>query len=140
MFPLLVVSTSRDVSRDNGILSFSTFTLRSSSSVVTAGAPTHNILSGSSSPPRVATILSDVADGERSSSLLTVVFNPRFELTVRIELGWPTFVSEIYVVSLQFVTLYVHTIPLKWRTPVRNAHPCIPTEKSLVKKRIKFRN
>jgi hypothetical protein len=63
--PTVVVSTSSCVSYGGRILFLGALTLRSSRKnwAVRAGPPTRNTLSGSSSPPRVATIAFDGGGG-----------------------------------------------------------------------------
>ena len=81
--PLVAVSTSSRVSFGGGILFLGALTLRSSRKnwAVTAGPPTRNTLSGSSSPLRVATIAFDGrgAAGGISISLYLIFFNSRFD-------------------------------------------------------------
>jgi len=81
--PLVAVSTSSRVSFGGGILFLGALTLRSSrkNCAVTAGPPTRNTLSGSSSPLRVATIAFDGrgAAGGISISLYLIFFNSRFD-------------------------------------------------------------
>ena len=69
--PSVLVSTSSRVPYGGGILFLGALTLRSSRKnwAVTAGPPTRNTLSGSSSPPRVATIAFDVGGGAEGISI-----------------------------------------------------------------------
>jgi len=69
--PSVLVSTSSRVPYGGGILFPGALTMRSSRKnlAVTAGPPTRNTLSGSSSPPRVATIAFDEGEGTRGISI-----------------------------------------------------------------------